>query len=74
MLFGEIPKSLGALTLLDTLTLQNNALTGRAPIEVCGLRQEELIVFTTDCSDGSEGVLCPVPSCCTECLTKGFPA
>ena len=67
LLFGEIPEEFGRLTLLDTLTLQGNQLTGRAPNDVCMLRRSELIVFSTDCSDGSQGVMCPVPNCCTAC-------
>ncbi|CAB9516302.1 LRR receptor-like serine threonine-protein kinase At4g08850-like [Seminavis robusta] len=69
-LHGTVPKELGRLSSLDTLTLQDNLLTGRAPREVCNLRREELIVFTTDCSDGARGVLCPVPNCCTDCLAR----
>lgn len=65
---GEIPEELGRLSMLDTLTLQGNKLTGRAPSDVCLLRRNELIVFTTDCSNGTQGVVCPTPTCCTECL------
>ena len=66
-MFGVIPPEYGQLTLLDTLTLEGNQLTGRAPSDVCLLRRRELIVFSTDCSDGSHGVLCPMPNCCTSC-------
>lgn len=61
-LVGPLPVELGRLTSLDTLVLEGNGLTGRVHLDVCRLRQQELIVFTTDCS-----VICPVPNCCTSC-------
>ena len=53
--------------LLDQLALEDNLLTGRMPLEVCELRDFGLESFTTDCPMRDEGVVCPIPTCCTSC-------
>jgi hypothetical protein len=45
---------------------------GRAPEEVCALRDRDLDEFIVDCpalaGDDLVGIICGIPSCCTECL------
>lgn len=64
---GTVPSELGQLTELVTLSLEDNMLTGRAPETLCSLRNTTLQLATVDCPSGSEGVVCPIPACCTRC-------
>jgi hypothetical protein len=48
-------------------------MNGRAPEDVCALRDVQLDEFVVDCptlTSGDEvvGIICNVPDCCTECL------
>ena len=52
----------------DTLTLESNGLVGRAPSEMCALRDFELETLTVDCPVRTQGIVCPIPTCCTSCL------
>jgi hypothetical protein len=57
---------------IETLTLDGNFMSGRAPQSVCALRDAQLEEFFVDCPSGSggqlEGIICSIPDCCTECL------
>lgn len=58
---GRIPPTLGALSRLQNLRLEGNALTGKVSGRVCGLRSDLLQTFVTDCLNEVE---C---GCCTQC-------
>lgn len=55
---GHIPAALGNSSVLQDLSLNDNALTGQVPSELCAI--ESLISLTVDC----EAVVC---SCCQDC-------
>jgi hypothetical protein len=64
-LSGTIPSTLANLSDLEELKLENNRLTGNAPLGVC---DKNLDVYTTDCE--ADEVLC---SCCTNCENNMSP-
>ena len=59
------------LFLLELLRLDGNEMNSRVPESVCDLRDGSLEEFIVDCPFriGSDviGVVCGVPTCCTEC-------
>jgi hypothetical protein len=53
---------------LSELLLEENALTGVSPQEVCDLRSRNLRLYSVDCpSTDDGGVICPIPDCCSFC-------
>jgi len=55
-----------------SLNLDGTFLEGRAPEEVCNLRELSLVDFTVDCPEQlsetvTTGIICSIPSCCTAC-------
>jgi hypothetical protein len=57
---------------LVALNLDGNFLDGRAPEEICNLRDQSLVDFTVDCPERLSdtivtGIICSIPSCCTAC-------
>jgi hypothetical protein len=69
MINGTIPTELAKMTILEDLSLEKNLIVGKAPPEVCALREKELNMFVTDCPSTRReaGVLCPIPDCCSFC-------
>ena len=52
----------------ERLSLENTFLTGRVPDSVCELREDgALQEFSTECPTRREGVVCAIPTCCTDC-------
>jgi len=64
-LTGTIPIQLGELTGLSNFRLEANGFEGvEMPPQVCALRDDDMSVLASDCSDRKK-VAC---DCCTECL------
>jgi len=61
---GTVPVTLGQCTKLVTLLIVGNNIDGTVPQEVCNLRNHSLQLFEADCV---REVVCPTPSCCTQC-------
>jgi hypothetical protein len=61
---------------LGNLTLDGNLLQGRAPGSICDLRDNDLVEFLVDCpirvGAAIEGVICGVPTCCSNCRPADF--
>ena len=69
----ECQLTLFAGTGAETLTLDGNFLTGRAPAEICNLRNDNLTKLTVGCPQQVNsvlisGIICSIPSCCTQCF------
>ena len=65
-LAGTIPSELGALSTIDTIEVQANAITGSMPSEICDNVSPSgiITVLTSDCGGTEPLVEC---DCCTRC-------
>jgi len=64
MLTGTIPMELGDLVGLSSFKMEANSLEGATmPPQICALRDDDLLVLSSDCKKTSK-VTC---DCCTEC-------
>ena len=63
-LTGTIPLELGELAGLSNFKMESNGFEGATmPTQVCGLRDDDLSILTSDCKNAKK-VAC---DCCTEC-------
>lgn len=79
VLEGRIPASFSNLYSLEIMKVEANRLKDRIEDEICDLRDSQLRVFIVDCpvgiagTNGLEetfGVVCPIPECCSRCISQ----